>query len=161
MRTDSPLFSSVHLADGPLTLYDLEEAAGCPDTITTSACAGAGAVVLPGDEPLGFATALLTRGARQVLGSVTSVPDAEAATFMAGLHRRLARGEPVADALAACQAQTDPDDVRGWAAAAGFVCLGAGFAPVPPVPPVHPVPAVPGGVSGSRPQRLEGAVSES
>jgi hypothetical protein len=57
---------------------------------------------------------------------VVPVPAAETAPLMVAFHRRLAAGESPAAALAAAQQSVDPDDVGAVAAAAGFVCIGAG-----------------------------------
>jgi len=37
-RADNPQFSSLHLADGPLTVYDLERIVRPPEWIVLSAC---------------------------------------------------------------------------------------------------------------------------
>ena len=65
-RADSPLFSSVLLADGPLTVYDLERLRRAPAVVVLSACEAAVAAVHDGDELLGTAAALL--GAGRALG---------------------------------------------------------------------------------------------
>jgi hypothetical protein len=41
-------------------------------------------------------------------------------------HECLRAGRPPAEALAAAQADLDSADTESWAAAAAFVCLGAG-----------------------------------
>src|SRR5690606_18341512 len=37
-RTDNPLFSCIHVADGPLNVYDFERVEQLPDTVVLSAC---------------------------------------------------------------------------------------------------------------------------
>ena len=131
IRVDNPLFSSIRLANGPLFLYELGGCGGCPDTVLMASCEGAQHVMVAEDEPLGFATAFLNEGTRQVVGSIAPLPDDATTIVMGRLHGRLAAGRPVAAALAEVQATTDPTDQRTWAAAAGLICIGAGLAPLP------------------------------
>lgn len=131
LRSDNPLFSSVRLADGPVLLYELNGCGGCPDTVLMASCEGAGHVLVAEAEPLGFATAFLNLGTRQVVGSIAPLPDDATTAVMRRLHARLAVGIPVAPALAQVQADIPTGDLRGWAAAAGLSCIGAGFGPVP------------------------------
>lgn len=131
LRSDNPLFSNVRLADGPLVLYELNGCGGCPDTVLMASCEGGGHVLVAEAEPLGFATAFLNQGTRQVVGSIAPLPDEATAPIMRRLHEHLAAGMPVAPALAAVQSGTDPEEPRSWAAAVGMTCIGAGFVPVP------------------------------
>ena len=117
-RADSPLFSSVLLADGPLTVYDLERVHAAPALVVLAACDAAAAVVRSGDELLGTATALLGLGVRSVVAPVLAVPDDATAGFMVAFHRRLRAGDGVATALA----RASGGGHRG--AAAAFVCIG-------------------------------------
>jgi CHAT domain-containing protein len=116
-RSDSPLFSSLELADGPLDVYELQRLRRAPDTVVLSACDLALSDRHPGDELLGLATALLGMGTRTIVASVVPVPDAAAKRLMLAFHRHLASGATPAAALARAQART---------AVAGFVCLGSG-----------------------------------
>jgi len=117
-RADSPLFSSVLLADGPLTVYDLERLYAAPDLVVLSACDAAAVVVRTGDELLGTATALLGLGVRSVVAPVLAVPDDATVELMVAFHRRLLAGDRVAAALAGAA------DRRQRAAASAFVCIG-------------------------------------
>ena len=121
-RSDSPLFSALELADGPLHAYDLQRLRRAPETIVLSACELAVSDTRPGDELLGFAAALIAIGTRTIIASVVPVPDAAAKRLMLGLHRHLTAGHPPAAALAMAQAALRPLE----SALAGFVCLGAG-----------------------------------
>jgi tetratricopeptide (TPR) repeat protein len=125
LRSDSPLFSSLTLADGALTLYDLERLASPPTTFVLPACDAAVPAVARGDEVLGTATALVGLGVRSVVAPVLPVPDAATAPFMLAVHARLRAGDPPSRALARAGARAaDP------AVAAAFVCLGADEGPV-------------------------------
>jgi hypothetical protein len=116
-RSDSPLFSSLELADGPLNVYELQSLKRAPDVVVLSACDLALSDRHPGDELLGLAAALLGMGTRTIVASVVPVPDAAARRLMVAFHRSLAGGDTPAVALAKAQAR---------APVPGFLCLGNG-----------------------------------
>ncbi|WP_051759150.1 CHAT domain-containing protein [Herbidospora cretacea] len=124
VNTANPLFSALQLADGPLTVYDLERLRVPPRLVVLAACESGRSVVRAGDELLGLSTTFLALGTRCVVASMVPVPDARARPLMTALHRRLAAGLPAATALARTQ-QEAGDDVT----AAGFVCIGADVSP--------------------------------
>ena len=142
IRADNPLFSSLLLADGPLTVYDLERLPRGPDTVVLSACDAGRDVVLAGDELLGLSAAFLARETRQVVASVIQIHDAATTSVISVFHSLLSRGKDVAAALSQAQERiaADEDHPAAFAAAAGFVCLGAGFGPLPnlELPPGRP-----------------------
>jgi tetratricopeptide (TPR) repeat protein len=121
-RSDSPLFSSLELADGPLSAYELQQLRRAPELIVLSACDLAVSDTHPGDELLGFAAALLDMGARTIIGSVMPVADSLTKRLMLDLHRRLIAGATPAPALAEAQAAVSARQP----APNGFVCLGGG-----------------------------------
>ena len=121
-RADSPLFSSLELADGPLTALDIQGLRRAPDVLVLSACDVALSERHPGDELLGLSAALLASGTRTIVASVVPVPDAAARRLMLAFHRRLAAGASPAAALAEAQAGLRADQ----RALAGFLCLGVG-----------------------------------
>jgi CHAT domain-containing protein len=121
----NPLFSSLRFADGPLMIYDLERLDRVPHTVVLAACDSARSVVTAGNELLGLSATFISLGAAQVVASVLPVLDAQTAPLMTALHRRMATGEPAAEALAAAQRETVGDE-RVMAMASGFVCIGAG-----------------------------------
>jgi CHAT domain-containing protein len=125
LRTDNPLLSALHLADGPLTVYDLERMARAPRTVVLSACQSGINAVRAGDELLGLVSALLGLGTRTVVATTVPVPDAATAPVMLALHDRLARGADAAQAIATTRATIDEHDDSAVALAAGFVCFGA------------------------------------
>jgi len=125
LRTDNPLFSALELADGPLTVYDLEHVPRMPGFVALPACQSGVGSVRAGEEVLGLAGALLARGARTLVASVLPIPDQASRQLMLDLHARLGTGQDVAAALAAAQAGTSLEDPAGLAAVAGFVSLGA------------------------------------
>ncbi len=119
---DNPLFSAVDLADGPWFGYDIDQLAHTPDTVVLSSCELGRASVRSGDEVVGMTAAWLHAGARCVTSSPTLVADDVACEVLAGWHRRVASGEPPADALADAAAQL-PED----AAPSPFLSFGAGW----------------------------------
>jgi CHAT domain-containing protein len=125
-RTDNPLFSALWLADGPLTIYDLEGMAVAPRTVVLAACDSARHTSQPGDDLLGLAAAFLSLGTTVLIASLVSLPDGQSSGLMLDLHTRLHAGQRPAAALAATQQQAADGDVHAFAAAAGFVCFGAG-----------------------------------
>jgi len=124
VHPQNPLFSSLVLADGPLTGYDLERLRPVPRLVVLAGCDTARMAVPDGDELLGLTSTLLARGARQVVASVVPVPDAGTAPLMTRFHAAVVAGSSPAAALA--QAQTTLTDDAELAAGAGFVCLGTG-----------------------------------
>ncbi len=125
-RSDNPLFSCVELANGPATVYDLEALREAPQVLVLSACESAMAVVRPGDELMGLSAAVLALGTRALVASVFPVPDEATRPLMLAFHGGLRAGLAPAEALARAQVRlTGGDPVRA-AAAAAFVCLGAG-----------------------------------
>jgi len=127
VRADNPLFSSLRLADGSLTVLDLERLERVAPTLVLAACDSGRPVVCTGDELLGFGASLLSLGAKQLVASVVPIPDAETAPLMVALHRQLAAGHHVAGALSLAQQQVASEEGKAMAAAAGFICIGAGM----------------------------------
>jgi CHAT domain-containing protein/Tfp pilus assembly protein PilF len=137
-RADNPLFSSLDLADGPLTVYDLEQLPEPAELMVLSACDAGRSQVHPGNELMGTTAALLSLGTRAIVASVAPVPDEGAADVMVRFHRRLKLGEVPAAALADAQSgltvgDLDADELasgteRALRALAGgaFACFGAG-----------------------------------
>ncbi len=121
-RADNPLFSTLTLADGPLTVYDLERCRSMPRTIVLSACSVATSAVLRGGTLLGLASALMTFGVSTVIAPLTPVSDERVASVMAHLHTAMVQGASPAAALAGT-VQGDAGTVD--ATAASFLAIGA------------------------------------
>jgi tetratricopeptide (TPR) repeat protein len=120
-RADNPLFSTLTLADGPLTVYDLERCPSMPRTVVLSACSVATSSVLRGGTLLGLASALMTFGASTIIAPLTPVNDERVVAVMAALHRGMAGGASPAEALA----RTILVDGEPEPTAAAFVAIGA------------------------------------
>ncbi|GAA4355159.1 CHAT domain-containing protein [Angustibacter luteus] len=123
-RSDNPLLSSLRLADGDLTVYDLEGLARPPELVVLAACHSAAAAVLPGNQLLGVAHALLTMGSAGVIATTLPTPDQETAVLMDALHRNLAAGLDAGAALLAARRTLDLDSPAGYATTAGFDLYG-------------------------------------
>lgn len=129
VNSHNPLFSSLRFADGPLTVYDLERLQRVAGLVILASCDTGRAVVRAGDELLGLSAAFLTHGTRQLVASVVPIPDAETSPLMIAFHRLLATGHAAPAALAQAQQRLFDGYTTASAAAAGFVCIGAGFSP--------------------------------
>ena len=124
-RADNPLFSSLRLADGALTVHELERLERAPRLLVLSACESALLGVGGGDGLLGLSTAMLALGTSTLVAGAGLLDDAVARDVMLGFHDRLRAGQEPAEALAAAQA-VGGGGPEGLAARAGFLCLGAG-----------------------------------
>jgi CHAT domain-containing protein len=126
-RADNPLLSTIELADGPLTAYELERLARPPESVVLSACESGLSAIRPGDELMGFAAVLLGAGTRNLVATLLPVPADRTTELMVGLHERLRTGHGPARALADAQrALGDGGDGVALATAAAFMCFGAG-----------------------------------
>jgi tetratricopeptide (TPR) repeat protein len=122
-RADNPLFSSLRLDDGPLTVYDLGRLRRAPFRLVLSSCDSGVAAHVGADELLGTVSALVPLGTVNLLASVVPVNDAATAPLMMAFHDRLRAGADFAEAL--CAAQTSGvDDPVAVATALSFVALG-------------------------------------
>jgi hypothetical protein len=130
LRADNPLFSALRLADGPFTVYDLELLERPPQHVVLAACDAGRGQPVAGEEVLGLGTALLGQGTPTLTAPVIPVPDGETAALMDAYHDGLAAGRSPAEALATAQQRTRDCGPGALAAAAGFICLGAGLAPL-------------------------------
>lgn len=122
-RADSPMFSTLALADGPLTVYDLEGIPRLPSTMVLSACDAGASAALQGGTLLGLASTVLTFGVRSVIAPLTAVNDEYVVWAATAIHRGLMAGKCPAGALAAAVAGAPDDGAR--VAAMAFVALGA------------------------------------
>lgn len=125
-RADNPLFSSIRLFDGALTVYDLECLRRAPRHVVLSACDSGLPTVRPGDEVLGLAAALLSLGTTSLVATVVPVPDDASRPLMLRFHRALRGGSCTSVALATAQHELAGRSVADGQTAAGFVCFGAG-----------------------------------
>jgi hypothetical protein len=124
-RADNPLFSSLRMTDGPLTVYELERLSNAPRRVVLSSCNGGLSAVRPDNELIGLSSALFSLGTTTVVASLLLVGDTETCRLMVDFHRLLAAGREPPVALAEAQSMAVEGDDRAVASSASFVCLGA------------------------------------
>jgi len=131
------MFSRLELADGGLLAHEVARLHRPPEHIVLAACELALSHIRPGDEPLGFAGAMLASGSRTVVAAVNRVGHRSAALTMTDYHRRLVTtaavdvAETMADYHRRLASGTRPARALAEATAADplrrpFILLGAG-----------------------------------
>jgi tetratricopeptide (TPR) repeat protein len=123
-RADSPLFSSLRLDDGQLTVYDLERLSRGPRRLVLSSCDSGVAAPAGADEVLGLASSLIPLGTTGIVASVVPVNDRAVVPLMIALHRGLRSGASLPQALRDARVGLESDPVAaatGWS----FICLGS------------------------------------
>jgi CHAT domain-containing protein len=98
-RHDSPLFSSIKLANSYLTLYDLYHMKLPADLLTLSGCVTGLNHVADGDELVGLTRGLLSAGAKSLLLSLWDVDDRCTSELMGQFYENLASGQKKSVAL--------------------------------------------------------------
>jgi tetratricopeptide (TPR) repeat protein len=124
-RADSPLFSSLRLDDGPLTVYDFERLRRAPYRLVLPSCDSGLLAPAGADELLGLASSLLPLGTAAILASVVPLNDGAAASLMPELHRLLASGGTLSESLPAVCRGAEGDPLL-LGTALSLVVLGAG-----------------------------------
>ncbi len=124
-RGDSPMFSALHLADGPLTIYDIERLTSVPDTVVLSACHAAAGEVAVGNEVMGTAMALVGMGVRSVVAPLVAVADDATEKVMVAMHEGMLGGESPQGALARLVDVWAGEDPMSAVTAGSFVVIGS------------------------------------
>jgi len=104
-RPDNPLFSSLRLADGWLTVRDAYGLDLNCQLVVLSACETGVSKIAPGDELIGLARGFFSAGAPTLLVSLWTVDDESTARLMASFYARLRDGENPAAALRHAQCE--------------------------------------------------------
>jgi tetratricopeptide (TPR) repeat protein len=123
-RAENPLFSSLRLDDGPLTVHDFERLRQAPHWLVLSSCDSGVAAAVGADELLGLVSSLIPLGAAAIVASVVPVNDVAAVPVMLALHDALRGGATLPGALLAARMALR-DDPMTRATAHSFVALGA------------------------------------
>lgn len=118
-QPESPLLSSVWMADGPVFLCDLEQAERAASLVVVSACDAARSHGRGRGQHLGLASGLLALGVGSVVAAVCPVPDRTAAELMPRYHAHLREGADSSEALALAAAATE-DPLAG-----AFLAMGS------------------------------------
>ena len=122
-RPDNPMFSSLHLADGWITVQDLTSQRLRAKLVTLSACETGLSKVFAGDELLGLARGFLAAGAASLVVSLWTVNDEAAARLMQRFYLFLQRGQSVAASLKDAQFELIADGAHPYLWAP-FVAIG-------------------------------------
>ena len=123
-RADSPLFSSLHMYDGPLTVYDFEQLNRAPYRLVLSSCDSGVLAPAGADELLGLVSSLLPLGTAGIIAAIVPLNDQGVVPIMVDLHRRLRAGQTLAEAMGGVRRRLGDDPVQ-QATAASLVTLGA------------------------------------
>ncbi|HEX8736318.1 MAG TPA: CHAT domain-containing protein, partial [Pyrinomonadaceae bacterium] len=102
-RPENPLFSSLHLADGWITVRDICAQRLNAELVTLSACETGLNEIFAGDEILGLARGFLTAGARSLVLSLWTVNDEATTALMHEFYTQLAAGKETSKALQIAQ----------------------------------------------------------
>ncbi|MDQ1707397.1 MAG: hypothetical protein QOJ88_608 [Pyrinomonadaceae bacterium] len=102
-RPDNPLFSSLHLGDGYLTVRDCYDLNLHCNLVTLSACETGVNAVAPGEELIGLARGFFAAGSPSLLISLWTVDDDATAQLMIAFYRAFLSGESPAAALRRAQ----------------------------------------------------------
>ncbi len=98
-RPESPMFSSLHLADGWITVHDICSQPLRAGLVILSACETGLSKVFAGDEILGLTRGFLSAGAGSLIVSLWTVNDRAAGELMTHFHSCVQRGTPIAASL--------------------------------------------------------------
>jgi CHAT domain-containing protein len=116
------MFSALEMADGRLTVYDLEGLRRPPYRLLLTACESGVGSPIGADELLGLASSLTALGTAGLLASVVPVNDEATVPFSLAVHERLRAGDDLASSLLA--ARRAADDPVERATAWSFLALG-------------------------------------
>ena len=123
-REDSPMFSSLDLDDGPLTVHDLERLDRAPHRIVMSACESGVVAPIGAGEMLGLVAAMLAMGSAGIISSVAKVNDAATADLMLHVHDAMDDGDDLGLVLLRARLAARGHRVHE-ATAAAFLGMGA------------------------------------
>jgi tetratricopeptide (TPR) repeat protein len=124
-RADNPMFSSLRMDDGPLTVHDVELLQRAPYRLVLSSCDSARLAAAGADELLGLTAALLPLGTAGIVAGLIPVNDEAAVPLMLALHDGLRHGATMPEALRNAR-RVLPDDPVHTAIGLSFIALGAG-----------------------------------
>jgi CHAT domain-containing protein/tetratricopeptide (TPR) repeat protein len=125
VRSDNPMFSSLLVTDGPLTVHELDRRGIAPHRMILAACESSADTVYPGNEALGFVSTLLAGGTSGLIASSVVIPDWNVVRLMTALHTALRAGSTMAVALHEARADVDLSDPAGFVSWCAFNAFGA------------------------------------
>lgn len=122
-RSDSPLFSSLDLSDGQLTLYEMLARGVAPRRVVLASCNSGAQQPYEGNEVLGFVSAMMSNGSAGIAAAEMPIPDGACAASMTVLHQRISRGDSLASAVwhaRGALATGGPEEYLAWCALAAY-----------------------------------------
>ncbi len=123
-RADSPLFSSLRMHDGPLTVYDFEQLRRAPYRLVLSSCDSGLQAPTGADELLGLVSSLLPLGTAGIIAGVVPLNDFAVVPLMVSLHRYLRTNSSLGEAMRRIRQDAASDPLQ-QATAISLVTLGA------------------------------------
>ncbi len=102
-RPENPMFSSLHLSDGWVTVRDICGQHLRAGLVTLSACETGLSNIYLGEEILGLARGFMSAGANSLVVSLWKVNDAATGTFMRKFYENLQRGDTIGASLRSVQ----------------------------------------------------------
>lgn len=102
-RSDNPMFSSLHLADGWVTVRDVTRQKLKAELVILSACETGLSEIHAGEELLGLTRGFLSAGAQNLIVSLWTVNDESTSQLMTEFYTNLQRGTAPAASLRAAQ----------------------------------------------------------
>jgi CHAT domain-containing protein len=123
-RADSPMFSSLRMHDGPLTVYDFEQLQRAPYRLVLSACDSGLLAPTGADELLGLVSSLLPLGTAGIVAAIAPLNDQAVVPVMLSLHRHLRAGQTLAESVHSVQHKLTEDPIQ-QATAMSLLALGA------------------------------------
>ena len=123
-RADSPLFSSLRMHDGPLTVYDFEQLDRAPYRLVLSSCDSGVQAPVGANELLGLVSSLLPLGTAGIIAAIVPLNDQAVVPVMVDLHTYLREGQDLAESLYRVRRGLADDPIQ-QATALSLVTLGA------------------------------------
>ena len=123
-RADSPMFSSLRMHDGPLTVYDFEQLERAPYRLVLPSCDSGVQAPAGADELLGLVSSLLPLGTAGIVAAVVPLNDNAVVPVMVELHQHLRSGQTLAESMCSVRRGLSGDPVE-LGTAASLVALGA------------------------------------
>ncbi len=123
-RAGNPLFSSLAVDDGPLTVLDLQRLRRAPYRLVLTSCDSGTTAPAGSEELLGLVSALAPLGTAGLLAAVVPVNDEATVPFSLFIHDRLRAGATIAEALRDARTRA-PEDPTAYATPRSFLAFGA------------------------------------
>jgi tetratricopeptide (TPR) repeat protein len=123
-RADSPLFSSLRMHDGPLTVYDFEQLDRAPYRLVLPSCDSAMLAATGANELLGLVSSLLPLGTAGIIAAIVPLNDQAVVPVMVDLHTYVREGQDLAESLYRVRRGLADDPIQ-QATALSLVTLGA------------------------------------